>query len=140
MCKRINVVPSIPRRCGRQRHRDNTPAEDPATCYRRTITIPLVDHLLSEMEQRFTPHQKIALLGFSLIPSPLVTLPQPEVKENLAKLVAQYKGDLPSPASVGSQIHSWKIKWQTELQEHGKACLPTSPLEALPHACVKPLP
>ena len=31
MCKRVNVVPSIPRRCGRQRHRDNTPAEDPDT-------------------------------------------------------------------------------------------------------------
>ena len=55
MCKRVNLVPSIPRRCGRQHHQDNTPAEDPATYYRRTITIPLVDHLLSRDGAKIYP-------------------------------------------------------------------------------------
>ena len=37
--------PSIPRRCGWQRNRDNTPAEESRE---RTITIPFLDHLLSQ--------------------------------------------------------------------------------------------
>ena len=40
MCTSVGVEPSLPRLCGRQKHRHNVPAEDPATYYRRCITIP----------------------------------------------------------------------------------------------------
>ncbi len=32
------------------------------------------------------------------------------------------------------QMVSWKIKWLQQMEQHGKACLPTSPSQALPHA------
>lgn len=134
ICHAVDVVPALPRRCGRQRHRDNTPADEPVTYYRRCISVPLVDHLVVELERRFSPHHCIALLGLCLVPSALVTLPDQDVKGNLAKLVEQYEEDLPSPASVSSQLHSWKIKWQEQMRQHGKACLPNSPSQALPHA------
>ena len=134
MCRSVDVVPSIPRRCGRQLHRNNVPADDPRTYYRRCISVPLVDHLLAELETRFSPHHRVALLGLCLIPSALVTLPDPDVKNHLAKLVDLYEDDLASPESVSHQMVSWKIKWQQQMEQHGKACLPTSPSQALPHA------
>ena len=54
MCQAVDVVPALPRCCGRQRHRDNTPAKDALMYYRRCITIPLLDHLLVELESRFS--------------------------------------------------------------------------------------
>ena len=39
--------PALPRRCGRQRGRNNVLAEEPAECYKRSITIPFLDHLPS---------------------------------------------------------------------------------------------
>ena len=134
MCRSVDVVPSIPRRCGRQLHRNNVPANDPRTYYQRCISVPLVDHLLAELETRFSPHHRVALLGLCLIPSALVTLPDPDVKNHLAKLVDLYEDNLASPESVSHQMVSWKIKWQQQMEQHGKACLPTSPSQALPHA------
>ena len=134
MCTSVGVEPSLPRLCGRQKHRHNVPAEDPATCYRRCITIPMIDHFLTDMKSRFSPHHRVALLGLSLVPSALVSLSADNIKANVAGLVAQYQHDLRSPRSVATQVHSWKLKWEEKAKQHGKACLPTSPSEALPHA------
>ena len=74
MCTNVGVEPSLPRRCGRQIHRSNVPADTPSMYYRRCISIPLLDHLISEMDSRFNTHQQTALLGMSLVPSILETL------------------------------------------------------------------
>ena len=87
ICQAVDIEPSLPRRCGRQKHRDNTPADEPVTYYRRCISIPLVDHLLIELERRFTSHHRIALPGLCLVPNALVTLTDHDDKANFAKLV-----------------------------------------------------
>lgn len=74
MCSSVGTVPSLPRRCGRQTHRSNTPADTPGEYYCRTITIPLLDHLLSEMKSQFGKHQQTALLGLSIVPSVMVSV------------------------------------------------------------------
>ena len=51
MCRSMGVEPSLPRLCGRQRNRDNIPAQTPSQYYRRTVTIPVLDHLISEMNR-----------------------------------------------------------------------------------------
>ena len=119
--------------CARQRHRNNVPGDDPRTYYRCCISVPLVDHLLVELQTRFSRHHCVPLLRLCLVPSSLVTLPDPDVKNHLAKLVDLYE-DLASPESVSHQMVSWKIKWQQQMEQHGKACLPTSPSQALQHA------
>ena len=70
MCDAVGIEPSLPRICGRQRHRSNVPADTPSEFYRRTISI---DHLLSELDTRFAKHQQTALQGLWLIPTVIVT-------------------------------------------------------------------
>ena len=53
MCKSLGVRPSLPRLCGRQRHRSTVLAQDPSEYYRRTITVPILDHLLSDLDTCF---------------------------------------------------------------------------------------
>ena len=61
MCSDVGVVPDFPRRCGRQTHHSKTPGDSLSTHYCHTISIPLLDHLISEMDSRFTSHQQRAL-------------------------------------------------------------------------------
>ena len=67
------------------------PVQGPSTYYRRCISVPLVDHMLVELEARFSPHHRVAILGLCLVPSALVTLPDPDVRSHLAKLVDLYE-------------------------------------------------
>lgn len=59
MCGDVDTEPSVPRRCSCQAHRSNVPASTPSEYYCRSISIPLVDHLLSEMQSRFSSHQQL---------------------------------------------------------------------------------
>ena len=69
MLSEVGMEPSVPRRCGRQTQWSNVPADTPSEYFRRTISIPVLDHLLSELKSRFGSHQRTALLGLSIVPS-----------------------------------------------------------------------
>ena len=49
MAEKVGEEPRIPRRCARQIQRNNVPATTPSEYYRRAISIPMVDHLESEI-------------------------------------------------------------------------------------------
>ena len=44
------------------RNRENTPAEEPSEYFKRTITIPFLDHLLSQLEERFISDQQCGFI------------------------------------------------------------------------------
>ena len=71
MCHMAGVAPCLPRLCSHQRNRSNVPAENACDYYRRVISIPLLDHLVSELESRFNSNNQAALQGLYLVPSVL---------------------------------------------------------------------
>ena len=52
--------PSIPRRCGRQTLRSNIEADVPETYYRHALTVSCLDHLITQLKERFNSHAKTA--------------------------------------------------------------------------------
>lgn len=44
----------IHRNTGKQLHRENHPAQSPAKYYERSMLYPYIDHLINEMEKRFS--------------------------------------------------------------------------------------
>ena len=134
MCDTIGTQPSLPRLCQRQTHRSNTPAHSPKEYFRRTISIPLLDHILSEIDHRFNVHQQTALSGLYLVPSILITKTLEEVTVKLKKLGDMYVDDLPHPSSLQSEVHSWHLKWKQQVKDHGEESLPTTLSFTLPHA------
>ena len=116
--------PCIPRRCGKQIHRSNVEAETSEIYYRRTLTIPFLDHLISQLKERFNPHAKTAALGLGLVPSVMASRSTDIDVHNLVEL---YESDLPCPLNVKTEVHQWKRNfrdWNTNE-------LPNSPLEAI---------
>ncbi len=53
ICDKAGMTPSTPRICSRQSHRSNIAATTPSDYFRQVITIPMVDHLLTELNNRF---------------------------------------------------------------------------------------
>ena len=128
MCSNVGTVPSLPRRCGRQTHRSNTPADTLSEYYCRTISIPLLDHLLSEMKSRFGKYQQTALLGLSIVPSVLVSITPDDLSAKVQELGELYKCDLPSPDCLESELHTQMVTEMAKTaSKHGEASLPSSP-------------
>ena len=134
MCSDIGVEPSLPRQCNHKIYRSNLPADTPSAYYCHSVSIPLLDYLLSEMESGFSTHQQNALLGLSLIPSIMASLSLEECTTKVSQLAEMYEEDLPSPECIEGELHCWWMKWQQELTEHGHVTLSSTPTQALCHA------
>ena len=131
MCTKVGTEACIPRRCGRQIHRSNFPSETPSKYFRCCISVPLLDHLISEMNSRFS--QQTALLGTSIVPTVIVTLSANECCLKVCPLADMYHGDLPSPDCPESELHCWHTKWHQHQTEHGRKSLPSMIAETLRH-------
>ena len=106
-------------------HRSNVPADTPSEYYCHTISIPVLDHLLSELGARFGSHQRTALQGLSIVPSVAVSFELDDYASRLKALCDLYENDLPSPQSFESELNCWLMKWKHKLENHGENSLPT---------------
>jgi ribosomal protein S8 len=58
-----------PRSCSRQTSRSNVDAESTEEFYKRSVFIPYLDHLISELKSRFTTTSKVVWRSLGLIPA-----------------------------------------------------------------------
>ena len=68
LAQKINVNESVPRTCVRQMVRENFLAKSLSHYYRLSLSIPLIDTVLSELKRRFEGNQKCIFEGLYLIP------------------------------------------------------------------------
>ena len=103
------VVLSIPPRTNQQQHRDNVPAETPSVYYKRTVAIPLLDHLQSDMNTYFNPTNDAVLSSLLNLFPELVAVG--DRNPNIEAALEFYENDLPSPHEVDVELLRWKRKW-----------------------------
>lgn len=98
--------PEIPRQCGRQRHRDNVPAEEPKEYVLQEINhYSFLDHLLTQLQERFSSDHQHVALGLSLVPSIMKDTPQTQWSDHLKQLAEHYSKDLPSPENLDMECY-----------------------------------
>ena len=121
---------AIPRRCIRQTQRSNLPADTVEEYWRRTVFIPYLDHLLTELSSRFSQLAKSALQGMLLLPKQVGKI----TPNNVDELLSAYEHDLPSAASFKQEVKLWCNMWQHEKesslilpQNLPETCRETSP-------------
>ena len=126
---KVNALePQLPRQSTVQRCRSNTPGDTPEEYYRRTISIPFLDTLLSHLESRFSDIQQKSVNGMKIVPSVLMDKSIPTCTHQ--ELFDSYSEDLPSPDLLESELDLWKHKWQLTSSQQ----LPDSPANALVYA------
>ena len=58
LAQKINVNESVPRTCSWKITRENFPAVSPSCYYKLSLSIPLIDTILSELKRIFEGNQK----------------------------------------------------------------------------------
>ena len=106
MADELNIPVSIPRIAARQVHRSNIPADSPEVYYRRYLMTPFLDHITSELKERFGPIHKTKIKLLGLILSVAASFPLAAIKE----VGDLYKADLPSPHMLSTEFSRWKSK------------------------------
>ena len=117
----VDVEPSVPRTVGRQLGRDNIEHNSAEDYYRRSIALPLLDHLIRQMQERFGEQQIVASKLLCLVPSFLCK----DSNLNLDEVLEFYRDDLPNPLVIGTEISRWKLKWLHQ------GCLPSNLRETM---------
>ena len=129
--------PSMPRLCKHQIHRCNTPAETAEEYYRRTISIPVFDELLSHLNSRFSEMQIKAIRAMEIVPSEFMrnALLQKNHLESLKKDLEFYNEYIPNVSYLEQELRLWHCKWSSYPYE-----LPNTPSKSLQHASERMFP
>jgi hypothetical protein len=99
----------MPRIVGRQIHRSNVPANTPLQYYQRSIFLPFLDGILSQMSTRFCDHEAIVLRLCGLLPRFAQTALYNEIQESVEQYADMLNG---SPDVIELEFDTWKIACQ----------------------------
>ena len=110
----VDVEESKPRQANRQQYRLNTPSNSITEYYKLNFTIPMLDHLINELDTRFDVNCTKNLVEFrQLLPSEVVNKTSMSL-DNFATISLFYKDDLPSINSFEAELDLWHCKWRRE--------------------------
>lgn len=115
MAKEVDVEEKVPRVCKRQAHRSNVDSTSPSQFYKRTITIPFLDHLDISFSTRFDSKNMMLFNALNFIP--LVLLDSLKEKAVDWKVLVQpfiefYSDDLPNFGSISAELEVWENFWK----------------------------
>ena len=110
LAQEVGVIPEVPHVTSRQIHRDNIEHNSVEEYYLRIVVLPLLDHLIQQMKERFSKTYRVVARLIKLVPSIVSTLDHVCLED----LSSFYSEDLPSIAVVPPDILRWRAKWQSE--------------------------
>ena len=108
LAERSQIAVSMPRVSGQQQHRPNQPSNSVEEYFRLSVTIPFLDHMLSDLTSRFAAHVKQSASIQRLLPTNIK--PDSSV-DDIERAVTFYKEDLPNADLVDEEFHIWKSRW-----------------------------
>ena len=110
----VNVEPSKPRTCIRQRNRPNAEAETTEEWYRVNVAVPFLDHIISELDSKFSAVAQTSSRLLGLVPSILCSQSEVDISET----VQLYHDDLPSPELFDQEFSRWKDIYMHKAARH----------------------
>lgn len=119
---------SVPRKTSIQRNRSNTPSSSPQEHYKRVVSIPLLDSLISQLKDRLTGdsnNHTHALL--SLIPSVFLERNEHHISK---ESFSMWQEELPTPKSLLGELERWMRLWRNDESNN----IPSNFIESL-RAC-----
>ena len=128
----VNVQESLPRTTNRQQHRSNTPALTASDYYKRVITIPALDHLITEIDTRFSRNSSsVVCQTMLLLPSALAETEEIPTSVDIADLISNYSDDLPAPESLDTELHCWSTMWRGRADDAAILSTPAKVLQSI---------
>ena len=120
----INVDVKKPRICGRQTNRQNAIGSTVSGLseiqlveehFRINVTIPFLDNVVMQLQNRFTEGQESVFKGLLLVPSYAVTCSNWE--EKVKPFFQFYSDEMPSASTIDAELGMWKQLWNEKWKE-----------------------
>lgn len=108
----------VPRTVGKQTSRDNMPANSPEQYYKRTIFLPLLDHFINQLDERFSKHHRRMSTLQLLIPKYCVN--------KIQECAIFYKPLLENVDTFDAEIKIWQTQWKNVSVDNRPKCLLTT--------------
>ena len=121
-----------PRLVGRQCHRSNVPAASPLEYYRRTVYIPFIDSMITQLETKFAGHNSSVYHITNVVPAFLLSRSVDDVKPALEL----YVDFIDSQNVVLAELELWKQKWLSVSTSTVPSIIPSTAIDAL-NSCQK---
>ena len=122
LAERVGAEVSMPRIARLQQHRSNPEASSPEDYFRKSVAIPLLDHILSTLEAQFSKAAAVASSLLGVVPSVCCSS-----EVDLDEALQKYGQDLPSPELFAAEFSRWKRRFRDQPVDK----LPASPAEAI---------
>lgn len=116
------------RTTGKQQHRTNIPYSSTSEYFKRLLTIPLLDHLNTELSTRFSSDSLISYSGLFVLPQ-ILNSNLKIWKEKFLEFAKFYCNDLPNFDGIEGELSLWQNYWK--LQSDSNMVLPDSIGETL---------
>jgi hypothetical protein len=112
LAKKLKLREKIPRICETQIHRDNYAVSTARDLHRVKLTIPLLDHIIEELEHRFPSEMCDFYNGFYIIPRNFLHCIQVNWKSEFMKFMEAYKDDMPNYRTIHAELNLWETSWK----------------------------
>ena len=107
-----NVPIEKPRTSTLQNHRENHPSESVSEFFKRSLTIPFLDKLISTIDDRFAPKHLALYSGFNILPS--VMRKSENWRVMLQPFITCYLRTITDFASIDAELDMWELYWSRE--------------------------
>ena len=106
----VNVDLYKPRTAQRQMNRQNVPAEGVSQYYELNITLPFIDHLVSQIQNRFSDRNVAILNEFCASPAKVVSMR--DWRQKFQLFLNEYKEDLPEARYINTELNISEEHWR----------------------------
>jgi hypothetical protein len=119
LAAKINIDESKPRTRNSQIHRSNIPSDSIFDYYKKSITIPMADHLNFELASRFDESSTNVYNGLYIIPAKLVSYSSNSNsggtcwKDKFSLFASMFSDDLPNPIALDGELYLWESFWKS---------------------------
>lgn len=134
--EKLEVDLKKPRVVKKQSHRENHEATSVMEYYRRSMYIPLLDHVIVDLQTRFSRDNLLCfdlnlLLPSAHIPSSSNEIEKKDLANRIQDVVQHFKNLLPNETGmvIDGEVSLWRAKWTREAEE-GRP-IPVSVTDAL---------
>ena len=134
LAEKSGISVSVPRISQCQRHRSNLEYISVEDYFKKTISIPFLDHLIADITSRFTNHTKQAATLQRLLPHNIT--PSSSLLSSMNEAISFYCDDLPNANIVDEELCRWKSKWLLVPREDR----PKTLTESMKNCCSKTFP
>ncbi|KAJ1530159.1 hypothetical protein ONE63_005090 [Megalurothrips usitatus] len=119
LAERVDAHLVPPRRCGRQGHRANYEADSPETYFRLAACVPMLDHVLMDLKERFPPAVLDCFDLPLLLPANITGIAAADLEQKANLLADKFDPLLPTEAALSrkvlqGELTMWREKWRAQ--------------------------